>query len=185
MRTFVKSIIRIELSEATLQRHPYLLRWATSALHHDTESGTHRLLLLLDPALPTVAKLLLLAVFASSAANSKKIFLKFPVGDRTHDSIGHWRCIPESPVPTVGRDTHPAHPIHLSYDTISLSLLEKLTVSFSSFGILSHTSARDARWVVIKQLRSFSVRIYGFRNSFMPSRMFLSAGRTLWPPKHV
>ena len=40
--------------------------------------------------------------------------------------------------PTPAPDTHPALLTFLPFDTIPIRFLEKLTVSFSSFGILSH-----------------------------------------------
>ena len=59
-------------------------------------------------------------------------------------------------------------------------IIEDVRLGRSELGILFLASS-----TVKSFCGSFSVRIYGFRNSFMPSRMFLSAGRTLWPPKHV
>ena len=50
-------------------------------------------------------------------------------------------------------DTHLARLILLPFDTIPVSFLEKLTVSFSRFGILSHGCAGDARRVVVERLR--------------------------------
>ena len=50
-------------------------------------------------------------------------------------------------------DTHPVLLILLPFDTISIRLLEKLTVSFSSFGILSHRRGGDARRAIIERLR--------------------------------
>ena len=52
-------------------------------------------------------------------------------------------------------DTHPAQLILLPFDTIPVLFLEKLTVSFSRFGILSHGCAGDARRWVIERLLSF------------------------------
>ena len=53
-------------------------------------------------------------------------------------------------------DTHPAPLILLPFDTIPVLFLEKLTVSFSRFGILSHGCAGDARrWVIERLLRKY------------------------------
>ena len=55
--------------------------------------------------------------------------------------------------PTVVLDTHPGLPIHLPSDNTLSQIVEKLTVSFSLFGILSHGIEGDDRRVVIKRLR--------------------------------
>ncbi|MGN0351173.1 MAG: hypothetical protein ACI4ES_05925, partial [Roseburia sp.] len=47
---------------------------------------------------------------------------------------------------------HPALLTFLPFDTIPICFLEKFTVSFSSFGILSHMEGGDARRVVIERL---------------------------------
>ena len=50
-------------------------------------------------------------------------------------------------------DTHPAQLILLPFDTIPVQCLEKLTVSFSGFGILSHGCMGDVSRVVVERLR--------------------------------
>ena len=47
----------------------------------------------------------------------------------------------------------------LPFDIIPFRFLEKLTVSFSSLGILSHMEGRDARWTVIERLLSYRYRM--------------------------
>ncbi|MCI7096970.1 MAG: hypothetical protein MR939_07250, partial [Clostridiales bacterium] len=48
----------------------------------------------------------------------------------------------------------------LPFDTIPIHFLEKLTVSFSSFGILSHMEGGNASRAVIERLRLNSTFLY-------------------------
>ena len=57
-------------------------------------------------------------------------------------------------------DTHPAQLILLPFDTIPVWFLEKLTVSFSRFGILSHGCTGDARRAVVERLHNISEVIH-------------------------
>ena len=91
------------------------------------------------------------AVFA---ANSRNSFLKSHAAGRIHGCSVRLPYIPGSALTNSPSDTHFALPVHLpSYHRLD-PFLEKLTVRFSSFGLLSHFCRSDDRRRLIKHLPS-------------------------------
>ena len=110
----------------------------TGVPHHDIGYEVHL------PRLGSVLTLsdgsltLLLPGPAVFAANSRNSFLKSHAAGRIHGCSVRLPYIPGSALTNSPSDTHFALPVHLpSYHRLDRSL-EKLTVRFSSFALLSH-----------------------------------------------
>ena len=92
-----------------------------------------------------------------------------------------WPCIPEAASPKFAPDIHPVLPILLPFDNTLSHFIENLTVSYSSFGILSHISRTAARRAVINRLPFDSLRSLRMTGCFLnnPSNRNLKSGRRL------